>query len=334
MDKEFDVDLTEIEEEIEIEDFSPLLDEDLEKEKDDKKVEEEEKEDDEEVEDNEAPPTENEDDEEENDEDRKKFGQRAQKRIRNLIKARKDLEATLSEKDKKLKELEDKLEAERGNFTQTEDFAVKQYEDRIKAEVDTIEQQWGDAYEDGDKKKLFALQQRLAQVEVARRELEDWKRGRTPKQADKSGEGDKGNVERSSSTEQGQTNRGPSKKALAWHRNNQWFGHLSPITGQENSKYDEDLTYAAAEVHKELEEEGVELDSDSYYNELDKRVRELYPEKFRNTKKVTPMSKARPNQGTKRKITLTQDEIAQCKRMGVDPKVYALEKAKIAQRQG
>ena len=44
------------------------------------------------------------------------------------------------------------------------------------------------------------------------------------------------------------------------------------------------MTQAAMVIHKELIEEGIgpNISSDEYYNELDMRIRDEFPEKFKN----------------------------------------------------
>lgn len=253
------------------------------------------------------------------DDERQKFGRRAQKRIRNLIKARKELETTLQEQTRKLKELEDKLEESKGASSKTEEFAAKQYEDRLKAESEALEQAFNDAYDDGDRSKLFKIQKRLAEVAAAQRELDTWKKNResTTKTVQTEKE-DKGE----DTTRQAPSQRGPSKKAIEWHKRNRWFTK------------DQDMTTSATWLHNELVEEGVEPDSDEYYLELDNRMKELYPEKFK-ARKTTPVNSGNSgNAKNPKKIKLTKEQVAIAKRMGVSVEAYARELAKINQRQG
>ena len=53
-----------------------------------------------------------------------------------------------------------------------------------------------------------------------------------------------------------------------WAEQNTWFGE------------DEIMTVAAFAIHNNLQEEGFDLGSDEYYSEIDKRIREEFPQKF------------------------------------------------------
>ena len=61
----------------------------------------------------------------------------------------------------------------------------------------------------------------------------------------------------------------PDPKAEDWADKNDWFGR------------DNAMTYTAFDLHRKLtEEEGFDPKSDSYYEEIDKRIRLEFPQKF------------------------------------------------------
>ena len=61
---------------------------------------------------------------------------------------------------------------------------------------------------------------------------------------------------------------GPDPKAHDWKRKSEWFGK------------DEVMTWASFGVHRQLISEGYDTDADEYYEEIDKRMRESFPDKF------------------------------------------------------
>ena len=64
----------------------------------------------------------------------------------------------------------------------------------------------------------------------------------------------------------------PDPKAEDWAEKNEWFGK------------DNAMTYTAFDLHRKLtEEEGYDPKSNSYYQEIDKRIRLEFPQKFGNT---------------------------------------------------
>ena len=115
----------------------------------------------------------------------------------------------------------------------------------------------------------------------------------------------------------------PSDKAREWAQRNTWFGT------------DDVATSVAFAVHKQLENEGFDTESDAYYSEIDKRVRDNLPHKFNveaNKKPVQTVASATRNTSTGRKqnrIELTPSEQALAKKLGVSFKDYAIQKARL-----
>ena len=109
-------------------------------------------------------------------------------------------------------------------------------------------------------------------------------------------------------------------KAKKWAEENEWFGT------------DEVMTNAAITIHNNISQEGIEVDSDEYYNEVNSRLRKYFPESFGNTedepKKETPKpvqtvaSAGRSQQG-RRTVKLTKSQVAIAKRLGVPLEEYA-----------
>ena len=107
-------------------------------------------------------------------------------------------------------------------------------------------------------------------------------------------------------------------KATAWAEKNEWFGQ------------DEAMTYTAFAIHRRLvEEEGYDPKSDEYYGEVDRRIREQFPNKFETAKPkkkvdqtVAPAVKSVSKQG-KRTVRLTPSQVAIAKKLGVPLEEYA-----------
>jgi hypothetical protein len=105
-------------------------------------------------------------------------------------------------------------------------------------------------------------------------------------------------------------------KAEAWAARNEWFGK------------DEALTFAAFGLHKKLvEDEEFDPSSDEYYSELDKRMRNEFPQKLNGgTRKpsqtVASVSRS-GSPGRSRKVRLTPSQVAIAKKLGVPLEEYA-----------
>lgn len=112
-------------------------------------------------------------------------------------------------------------------------------------------------------------------------------------------------------------------KAARWQAENKWFGT------------DEEMTSFALGYHTKLVRQGVDPTSDAYYAQLNKRLRQVFPDQFddgapadapppRSKSNVAPASRS----VAPRKITLTQTQVALAKRLGLPLEVYARQVAK------
>ena len=107
----------------------------------------------------------------------------------------------------------------------------------------------------------------------------------------------------------------PDPKAVEWAEKNKWFGE------------DEPMTLTSFSIHRKLMEEGFDPNSDSYYNEVDKRMKDTFPHKF--DKQVSPTqavaSANRGGQPARRKgsVRLTPSQVAIAKKLGVPLSEYA-----------
>ena len=116
----------------------------------------------------------------------------------------------------------------------------------------------------------------------------------------------------------------PSPKAESWAEKNAWFGQ------------DRTMTYAAWGIHQTLiEEEGVDPNSDEYYTELDRRLRDEFPKRFQNEGSATQSRQQRPapavapasrssgvNQ-VRRTVRLSPSQVAMAKKLNVPLEEYA-----------
>ncbi len=117
----------------------------------------------------------------------------------------------------------------------------------------------------------------------------------------------------------------PSPKAQTWAAKNEWFGQ------------DRIATNVALSIHENLANEGFDLNSDEYYNELDNRLRSEIPNKFDNnveaTKPVQTVASPSRTTSTGRKpsnrVELSPSEQRLAKRLGVSFKDYAIQKARL-----
>ena len=108
-----------------------------------------------------------------------------------------------------------------------------------------------------------------------------------------------------------------------WAEKNKWYGR------------DTVMTHAAWGIHRQLvQAEGVDPNTDEYYDELDKRIRDAFPHKFeggsgaqgraRNVQTVAPASRSSGiNNSARRTVRLTPSQVAIAKKLGVPLEEYA-----------
>jgi len=122
----------------------------------------------------------------------------------------------------------------------------------------------------------------------------------------------------------------PDEKSLRWQAKNQWFG----------SQGFEEVTSFALGLHQKLVNSGVDPRSDEYYQQIDSRIKNTFPEVFgeqkpaqaakRPSNVVAPASRS---SGVK-KVQLTPTQAALVKKFNLDPKKYYLEQQKLEAQNG
>jgi hypothetical protein len=119
------------------------------------------------------------------------------------------------------------------------------------------------------------------------------------------------------------------EKTLRWQAKNQWFG----------SNGFEEITSFALGLHQKLVNSGVDPSTDEYFEQIDARVKSTFPEMFGGSedrprngnaprKPAAVAAPATRSSGAK-KIQLTQTQIALAKKFGLTPQQYAAQVAKL-----
>lgn len=117
----------------------------------------------------------------------------------------------------------------------------------------------------------------------------------------------------------------PDPRAEDWAARNEWFGQNRV------------MTYAAWGIHQDLiEREGVDPNSDEYYTELDRRIREEFPKQFADERSstqttrqqrpapaVAPASRSSGINSARRTVRLSPSQVAIAKKLGVPLEEYA-----------
>ena len=192
-------------------------------------------------------------------------------------------------------------------LSQGERVLVETSKEKHDALLSQAEREYKEAYEAGDTEKMIAAHRKLSEAVVGKREIENYRpQYQAPLQ----------HPQYEVETRQ-QPQVVPDERTRQWVAQNQWFDQDPVMRG------------AAFGIHDQLVQSGYVAGSDAYFEQLDARIRDSFPAKFRSSKPaanvVAPAS--RGTAGSK-KITLTKTQVAIAKRLGVPLEKYAEQVAK------
>lgn len=111
-------------------------------------------------------------------------------------------------------------------------------------------------------------------------------------------------------------------RATEWQQANPWFGQ------------DDEMTSFALGLHQKLVKQGVNPRSDEYYEKINSRMRQVFPDAFESAEEEAEPEETKPRRKTNvvapatrstapKKIVLTQTQVALAKRLGVPLDEYA-----------
>jgi hypothetical protein len=248
--------------------------------------------------------------------EREEYSKDVQKRIdRMTYKIR---EAERREKEaldfaKKVKKEKDELQ---GKFDKLDDGYVTEFSTRVKSELEAAKVQLREAVAKGDVDAQVNANQNLARLAIEQERINATEQQRKQYEETLKNTGQIGDQPVQNNVQPPK----PDPKAEAWAERNEWFGK------------DEAMTYASFGIHKKLvEEEGFNPSSDEYYEEIDKRLREEFPQKFNDGGEVqggkapvqTVASAKRTTSAGRKTVRLTPSQVAIAKKLGVPLEEYA-----------
>ena len=248
--------------------------------------------------------------EEPDDKELQDVGKRAQDRIKKLTTKYKNEERAKQEAERKAQEAALENEQLKERLKNLDHGYISEYGTRLDAQLEQAKKNYRDAHEAGDVDKMFDAQQALSKISI------EQERHRIAKDRQ---EAQVKEVEQQTQQPQAQPQQTPvDPKAQAWAEKNEWCGE------------DQVMTSTAMGIHEKLSEEGFDLSSDEYYDEIDRQLKNLFPEKFNNGRanggsaRVAPAdtSASRKKQG-RRTVRLTPSQVAIAKKLNVPLEEYA-----------
>jgi len=243
------------------------------------------------------------------------YSEKVQKQIKHFSKGyhdeRREKERAIREREelerfaKQLVEENNKL---KGDVTKNQTALVEQAKKNAEAESDAAKQAYKTAYESGDPDAVLSAQEKLTAAKIKADRLANFK---IPALQETQ-------VPVPSRTESApQTGHDP--RAEEWKAQNPWFN------------VDDEMTSLALGLHTKLIKEGVSPQSDEYYERIDSRMRQVFPDNFEDADQQTEVTPRRSanvvapatRSTAPKKVKLSQTQVALSKRLGLTPEQYA-----------
>jgi len=239
------------------------------------------------------------------------YSQSVQRRIDKLTKKMREAER----REQAAIDYAKKVQAENQNLQATTISTSRERVVSDEATIASTEQLLNTAYqkaiEEQNVEKQVEAQQKMSQLAIEKERLRLRKSKLEQQEATKPVETP--SVEQVVSQAPAQPQAQPDPRAQEWATDNKWFGT------------DKAMTYTAMSLHDEIVAEGFDASSDEYYNEIDRRIRKEFPQKFEDTSKPTQKvaSAVRKTATGRRTVKLTPSQVAIAKKLGVPLEEYA-----------
>jgi hypothetical protein len=244
------------------------------------------------------------------DEELEEYSDKVRKRIQHFSKGyhdeRRAKEEALRERQE-LERLAQQLVEEnkklKGNVNKNQTALLDQAKKNAAVETEAAKRAYKEAYESGDSDAVLNAQERLTNAKLKSDRLANFKlpalqETETPVQRP---------VEQTAPAVQ------VDQRAADWQKANKWFGA------------DDEMTSLALGLHNKLVKQGVSPQSDEYYETINSRMRQVFPDNFeeaepkRKAQVVAPATRST----APRKVTLTRTQVQIAKRLGLTPEQYA-----------
>ena len=241
------------------------------------------------------------------------YSKGVQSRIAKLTRKMREAERQRDSATEYAQALEMQRQNDQRKFKKLDTDYWKRFETNVKTGMDAAQRELATAIEAGDSKAQVEANKRIATLAFENAKMEQAKEGREDVKLSDGGK-------LPEQTPRDLPYQQPADpKAESWAAKNRWFGR------------DRAMTFTAFEIHKDLvEKEGYDPQSNEYYEEVDKRIRVDFPNKFgktddtQTTKPVQSVASANRSVKPGRKtVKLTPSQVAIAKKLGVPLEDYA-----------
>jgi hypothetical protein len=254
---------------------------------------------------------------EEEDEEHAKVSKNAQKRINRLTKKMREAERREEEAMRYAQGVQQDHARLQARVRTLDHGYLNEYGGRLQAEQVKAQADLKAAMETNNPDGVVAAQTKISQLAVGANEYAKAKNQLESQQAAAPAPAQQ--PPQPQQTQAAPPTPAPDVKAEKWAEKNSWFGK------------DDAMTFAAFGLHKRMvEQEGFDPQSDEYYDELDDRLRNEFPQKLnqngsgkRPVQTVASGSRSTQSRGRSRKVKLSPSQVAIANKLGVPLEEYA-----------
>ena len=247
------------------------------------------------------------------------YGHKVQSRIDKLTKRLREAERREQAAVQYAQGVQKEAQTQAARSNQIDTGYVTEFADRVEAQMAQAKNELKQAMDLGDVDKQVEAQAKISRLSIEEERAASHKAQRERLQQEMQAQGVDPNqpqMPQQPMPRQPAPPRQPDPKARDWAEKNEWFGT------------DEPMTLTSFSIHRKLMEEGFDPQSDSYYSEVDKRMRDTFPHKFEDNKvspsqTVASANRAAPGKARKGSVRLTPSQVAIAKKLGVPLQEYA-----------
>jgi len=211
----------------------------------------------------------------------------------------------------------------KGSVDESHNTLIQSAKKQVDSELAMAKRQYKEAYESGEPDAVLEAQTMLNTAQIRLERVN----GLKPKQIPAL-QPQETPVQTQVDAPQPQVQR--DEKAETWREDNSWFGS------------DDEMTAFALGLHNKLTKEGVDPKTDTYYEKINSRMRQVFPGQFddgiedelESTQRKSSNVVAPATRSTApKKIRLTQSQVAIAKKLGVPLEIYAKQAAALMRKQ-
>ena len=248
----------------------------------------------------------------------------AEKRIRQLVKQRKEREEQVASLQIQNEELNKRLFSKESEVQSMGKRTLAMSEKQLTDKIALAKEVYLEAFEEGEKEKLLNAQEMLNEAQGDLRAVNNAK-ARYAQQEQQA-------VEQPVVPQQQVPQAVSDPKAEQWASDNDWFGK------------DNVMTAAALAIDAELKNEGYDPSDNDFYQEIDNRIKTSFPHKFEEDKERVQETTSSPAQvvsgssrsspSSRKKIKLSQEDLRLAQKWNIPLETYAAQKLKVHQADG